>query len=324
MSPFSHSNRRSISSSDDSKSSSAVLETFETGSPFQAKRETVPSKMDHSITTSSHHPPNLSESHMAAALSHYDHPNDLIQATMVDNNLARVQLAEAENFDAESEDDEGEEDDEDEKEEPGNVNEEAVERDSSRQANNGEAMKAAIVLGSVPGPSSNDRTTPNVIGPLESIEAGVEYGFVLDDEEIEEEARFLVVCIDGDVEDLVLLLEDMARAGETLTKEMLNYPDNSGRTPVSHLCGNGMIEMLELLEDIPNIEYNTPDSEGNTPLHFAAQAGHVEVVSFLLNKVRTIQVDPVNNLGFSPLMKASIQDESSVSKLLLFLCKLPF
>eukprot|EP00094_Tigriopus_californicus_P011980 TCALIF_11574-PA protein Name:"Protein of unknown function" AED:0.23 eAED:0.23 QI:0/0.33/0/0.75/1/1/4/0/317 len=225
----SHSNRRSISSSDDSKSSSAVLETFETGSPFQAKRETVPSKMDHSITTSSHHPPNLSESHMAAALSHYDHPNDLIQATMVDNNLARVQLAEAENFDAESEDDEGEEDDEDEKEEPGNVNEEAVERDSSRQANNGEAMKAAIVLGSVPGPSSNDRTTPNVIGPLESIEAGVEYGFVLDDEEIEEEARFLVVCIDGDVEDLVLLLEDMARAGETLTKEMLNYPDNSGR-----------------------------------------------------------------------------------------------
>lgn len=82
---------------------------------------------------------------------------------------------------------------------------------------------------SVPGPSSNSGTTPNVIGPSESVEAGVEYGFVLDDEEIDEEARFLVVCIDGDVEDLVLLLEDMARAGETLTKEMLNYPDNSGR-----------------------------------------------------------------------------------------------
>jgi ankyrin repeat protein len=54
---------------------------------------------------------------------------------------------------------------------------------------------------------------------------------------------------------------------------------------VSHLCGNGMIEMLELLEDIPLIEYNLPDSEGNTPLHLAAQAGHVDVVSFLLNKV---------------------------------------
>jgi len=46
-----------------------------------------------------------------------------------------------------------------------------------------------------------------------------------------------------------------------------------------------MIEMLELLEDIPNVDYNAPDNEGNTPLHFAAQAGHVEVVSFLLNKV---------------------------------------
>jgi len=46
-----------------------------------------------------------------------------------------------------------------------------------------------------------------------------------------------------------------------------------------------MIEMLELLEDIPHVDYNAPDGEGNTPLHFAAQAGHVEVVSFLLNKV---------------------------------------
>ena len=46
-----------------------------------------------------------------------------------------------------------------------------------------------------------------------------------------------------------------------------------------------MIEMLELVEDIPGIDYNAPDTEGNTPLHYAAQAGHVEVVTFLLNKV---------------------------------------
>ena len=47
-------------------------------------------------------------------------------------------------------------------------------------------------------------------------------------------------------------------------------------------------------------------------------AGHVEVVSFLLNKVRTIQVDPVNNLGFTPLMKAALQGRVKCSKLLLF------
>lgn len=79
-----------------------------------------------------------------------------------------------------------------------------------------------------------------------------------------------------------------------------------------------MIEMLELLEDIPQIEYNLPDNEGNTPLHMAAQAGHVDVVSFLLNKVRTIVVDPVNNFGFSPLMKAAMQGRIKCSKLLLF------
>ena len=87
---------------------------------------------------------------------------------------------------------------------------------------------------------------------------------------------------------------------------------------MSHLCGNGIIEMLDLLEDIKGIDYNCPDTEGNTPLHFAAQAGHVEVVSFLLTKVRGIQVDPVNIQGFTPLMKAALQGRVKCSKLLLF------
>lgn len=90
------------------------------------------------------------------------------------------------------------------------------------------------------------------------------------------------------------------------------------QTPVSHLCSNGQMEMLELLEDVPSIDYNSPDKDGNAPLHFAAQAGHVEVVSFLLNKVRTISVDPVNHLGFTPLMKAALQGRTKCSKLLLF------
>jgi hypothetical protein len=35
-------------------------------------------------------------------------------------------------------------------------------------------------------------------------------------------------------------------------------------------------------------------------------------------KVRTIVMDPVNNLGFSPLMKAALQGRIKCSKLLLF------
>ena len=39
-----------------------------------------------------------------------------------------------------------------------------------------------------------------------------------------------------------------------------------------------MIEMLEMLEDVPLINYNLADNEGNTPLHLAAQ-GHNSVLS---------------------------------------------
>ena len=79
-----------------------------------------------------------------------------------------------------------------------------------------------------------------------------------------------------------------------------------------------MMEMLEVLEDVPDLDYNLPDNEGNAPLHYAAQAGHVEVVRFLLFKVGTIQVDPINYQGFSPLMKSALQGRIKCSKLLLF------
>ena len=51
----------------------------------------------------------------------------------------------------------------------------------------------------------------------------------VEEEDVDDDARFLEVCSDGDVDDLVALLEDMAEAGETLTANMLNYPDASGR-----------------------------------------------------------------------------------------------
>ena len=42
-------------------------------------------------------------------------------------------------------------------------------------------------------------------------------------------ARFMDVCLDGDVEDLVQLFEEMARIGEPILPDMLNLPDASGR-----------------------------------------------------------------------------------------------
>jgi hypothetical protein len=45
----------------------------------------------------------------------------------------------------------------------------------------------------------------------------------------------LKVCIDGDVEDLVALFEEIARNGETLGMEDLNCADNSGRVSFKKL-----------------------------------------------------------------------------------------
>ena len=49
------------------------------------------------------------------------------------------------------------------------------------------------------------------------------------DEYEEEDTRFLDVCMEGDIEDLVQLLEEMAQAGETLGVDMLNCADSTGR-----------------------------------------------------------------------------------------------
>ena len=49
------------------------------------------------------------------------------------------------------------------------------------------------------------------------------------DEYDEEDTRFLDVSMDGDIEDLVQLLEEMAQAGETLSVDMLNCADSTGR-----------------------------------------------------------------------------------------------
>ena len=50
-----------------------------------------------------------------------------------------------------------------------------------------------------------------------------------DEYDDDEDTRFLDVCMDGDIEDLVQLLEEMAQAGETLSTEMLNCADSTDR-----------------------------------------------------------------------------------------------
>ena len=71
------------------------------------------------------------------------------------------------------------------------------------------------------------------------------HAYVDENSELLEDTRFLEVCIDGDVEDLVQLLEEMARAGETLRPDILNCIDTSGRVS---FCFVFFIMMQSLLE----------------------------------------------------------------------------
>ncbi|XP_062709527.1 uncharacterized protein LOC109426759 [Aedes albopictus] len=100
--------------------------------------------------------------------------------------------------------------------------------------------------------------------------------------------------------------------------ENLNSTDRSGRTAISYICSTNLTNFLELFLQLPGIDVNKPDNEGNTPLHFAAQAGLSDVVNMLITKCRSLVIDPKNNLGFTPLMKAALQGRTRCAKLLLF------
>ncbi|XP_053673028.1 uncharacterized protein LOC128723325 [Anopheles nili] len=103
-----------------------------------------------------------------------------------------------------------------------------------------------------------------------------------------------------------------------ISKDNLNSTDRSGRTAISYICSTNLTNFLELFLQLPGIDVNKPDNEGNTPLHFAAQAGLSDVVNMLITKCRSLTIDPKNNLGFTPLMKAALQGRTRCAKLLLF------
>ncbi|KAJ9599920.1 hypothetical protein L9F63_009748 [Diploptera punctata] len=90
------------------------------------------------------------------------------------------------------------------------------------------------------------------------------------------------------------------------------------QTPVSYITSSGSLSMLEAITRLPGLNINKPDNEGNTPLHFAAQAGHVEIINYLLSQCTGVEVDARNDLGFTPLMKAALQGRTKCAKLLLF------
>lgn len=126
------------------------------------------------------------------------------------------------------------------------------------------------------------------------------------------DSAFLVACRNADDNRIRQLMTCRA-----LTSDMVNCRDKTGKTGVSHICVNGNLPLLELITPIPSLDVNIGDNEGNTPLHFASQAGHVDIVHHLISHFKNLQIDQRNQLGFTALMKASLQGRTKCVKLLL-------
>lgn len=123
---------------------------------------------------------------------------------------------------------------------------------------------------------------------------------------------FLMACKNAEETKLRTILDGHP------SKETVNQQDRTGRTGLSYACTDGQMSILQLIADIPGLDTNLPDNEGNSPLMLASQAGHAEVVAFLLEKFRNgLGVDQRNIFGLTALMKASLQGRSRCVKLLL-------
>ncbi|XP_034371845.1 photoreceptor ankyrin repeat protein isoform X2 [Arvicanthis niloticus] len=75
-------------------------------------------------------------------------------------------------------------------------------------------------------------------------------------------------------------------------------------------CYRGFGSIVALLSCCPFLDVNQQDKEGNTALMLAAQAGHISLVSLLLNYFAGLDLERRDQRGLTALMKAAIQDRS--------------
>uniref|UniRef100_A0A8C0JIG6 Ankyrin repeat domain 33 n=1 Tax=Canis lupus dingo TaxID=286419 RepID=A0A8C0JIG6_CANLU len=86
--------------------------------------------------------------------------------------------------------------------------------------------------------------------------------------------------------------------------------DGNGRTGLMVACYHGFGSVVALLSRCPFLDVNQQDKEGDTALMLAAQAGHVPLVSLLLNYYPGLDLERRDQRGLTALMKAAMRDRS--------------
>lgn len=89
--------------------------------------------------------------------------------------------------------------------------------------------------------------------------------------------------------------DDDARLSREI-RQLLDSPDDLGRTALALACMKGYQEVVDKLLEIGS-DINLPDFEGNTPLHYAAAYNHILIVQLLIE--RGCSFASKNTVGFT-------------------------
>ncbi|XP_036109114.1 LOW QUALITY PROTEIN: photoreceptor ankyrin repeat protein [Molossus molossus] len=111
-------------------------------------------------------------------------------------------------------------------------------------------------------------------------------------------------CVRNDSAQLQAMLDD------GVSPEEATQVDGNGRTGLMIACYHGFGGVVALLSRCPFLDVNQQDKEGDTALMLAVQAGHVPLVSLLLNYYLGVDLERRDQRGLTALMKAAIRDRS--------------
>ncbi|XP_030895235.1 photoreceptor ankyrin repeat protein isoform X1 [Leptonychotes weddellii] len=95
-----------------------------------------------------------------------------------------------------------------------------------------------------------------------------------------------------------------------VSPEEATQVDGNGRTGLMVACYRGFQSVVALLSRCPFLDVNQQDKEGDTALMLAAQAGHVPLVSLLLNYYPGLDLERRDQRGLTALMKAAVRNRS--------------
>uniref|UniRef100_A0A2K5ZT71 Ankyrin repeat domain 33 n=1 Tax=Mandrillus leucophaeus TaxID=9568 RepID=A0A2K5ZT71_MANLE len=109
-------------------------------------------------------------------------------------------------------------------------------------------------------------------------------------------------CVHNDPTQLQAILDG------GVSPEEATQVDNNGRTGLMVACYRGFQSIVALLSQCPFLDVNQQDKGGDTALMLAAQAGHVPLVSLLLNYYAGLDLERRDQRGLTALMKAAMRN----------------